>query len=471
MNTPLNVPDIREAPLAGRQATAREFLSVMFRRKRIILGIFIVTTITVVAVTLLTPIEYVSSGRILIKRGEQTSSLESDRRVYSDWEQELSSELELVRSVPILDRTRALLRAEARPGQKPLALHASQVDVEVMGKSNVIAVAYSDRDPAVARAVCDALIRTYLDSRQSLLGLTDPRRFFETEIAQVSEDLKRKTEMRRVFSDRAGLVDLNQQRSMQLSQLSGLEQQRSTLNADLAEARANLAVMQALEQQPGIDMPMTGSAVGSEYLFELKRRVIEQEARVTQLRERFREEAPELVNANESLQSLRDMLKREVSARMQVAGSRIEVLEKRMVPLSRDIATIQAGLATLPDKQSYLEQLDREIATLQLRYQDLVSKSDLTRIIDNTRSRVSVLVLDPAGNATQRNRRDYVRLALAPAFSLIVGIGIAFFIDGLDITMHTSGQTEEAIELPVLATLPERRRSMQAQTSRRRHPA
>ena len=49
MNTPLNAPDIREAPLAGRQATAREFLSVMFRRKWIILGIFIVTTITVVA--------------------------------------------------------------------------------------------------------------------------------------------------------------------------------------------------------------------------------------------------------------------------------------------------------------------------------------------------------------------------------------------------------------------------------------
>jgi succinoglycan biosynthesis transport protein ExoP len=165
------------------------------------------------------------------------------------------------------------------------------------------------------------------------------------------------------------------------------------------------------------------------------------------------------------------MLRREVAARMQVADSRIQVLEKRMVPLTRDIDQIKASLATMPDKQARLEELDRDIATLKLRYQDLVSKSDLTRIIENTRSRVSVLVLDPAGPAKQANRRDYVRLALAPAFSLVVGVGIAFFIDGLDITMHTSGQTEEAIELPVLATLPERRRSSRTHTARRPHSA
>jgi succinoglycan biosynthesis transport protein ExoP len=425
----------------------------------------------VVIVTLTTQTEYVSSGRLLIKRGEQTSALESDRRVYSDWEQELSSELELVRSEPILQRTRLLLRKEAAPGTKPLSLDATRVDVEVMGKSNVIGVAYSDRDPEVAHTVCDALIRTYLDSRQTLLGLADPRRFFETEIASVSEELTRKTEMRRAYSDQAGVVDLNQQRASQLSLLAGLEQQRTMLSADLAEARANSAVMRTLEKQPGVDIPMTGGSTGPDYLYELKRRVIEQEARVTQLRERYREEAPELVNANESLQSLRELLRREVAARMQVADSRIQVLEKRMVPLTRDIDQIKASLATMPDKQARLEELDRDIATLKLRYQDLVSKSDLTRIIENTRSRVSVLVLDPAGPAKQANRRDYVRLALAPAFSLVVGVGIAFFIDGLDITMHTSGQTEEAIELPVLATLPERRRSTRTHTARRPHSA
>ena len=462
----MNTQEPRETQLSTRQATAREFLSVMFRRKWIILGIFIVTTLTVATVTLTTPTEYVSSGRVLIKRGEQTSALDADRRIYSDWEQELSSELELVRSVPILDRTRERLKQQAAPGAKPLPLQAGQVDVEVMGKSNVIGIAYHDRDPEVAYRVCDALISTYLEYRQSLLGLVDPRRFFDTEITLVRDQLDRKTEMRRLYSDQANVVDLVQQRGVLLGQLSGLELQRSSVGADLAEARANSQVMHDLEQKPEVDLPITGTAAGGEYLVDIKHRVLEAEARLNQIRERYREESPEVASARQTLESLRQMLKREVAARLQVAGSRVTVLEKRLEALDQDIAQVRGDLSGMPDKQARIGQLDRDIETLQRRYQELVSKSDLARITDNTRSRVAVLLLSPAGPAAQRNARDYVRLALAPAFSLVVGIGLAFFLDGLDITMHTSSQAEEASEIPVLATLRERRRRAQVTPTR-----
>ena len=46
---------------SGRQATAREFVAVVFRRKWIVLGLFIVTTVTVVTVALTTPTTYISS--------------------------------------------------------------------------------------------------------------------------------------------------------------------------------------------------------------------------------------------------------------------------------------------------------------------------------------------------------------------------------------------------------------------------
>jgi len=69
-----------------------------------------------------------------------------------------------------------------------------------------------------------------------------------------------------------------------------------------------------------------------------------------------------------------------------------------------------------------------------------------------------VVLLAPAGVATPSNQLDIVRLLLAPAFSLLVGIAIAFFIDGLDLTVRTANQAEEYLDLPVLASLSERRR-------------
>jgi len=70
-------------------------------------------------------------------------------------------------------------------------------------------------------------------------------------------------------------------------------------------------------------------------------------------------------------------------------------------------------------------------------------------------------VLEPAGKAAPMNQRDYVRLALAPAFSLVVGIGLAFFVDGLDTRVRTAADAETVLDLPVLATLRERRRRKQ----------
>jgi uncharacterized protein involved in exopolysaccharide biosynthesis len=123
-----------------------------------------------------------------------------------------------------------------------------------------------------------------------------------------------------------------------------------------------------------------------------------------------------------------------------------------------DLAEYRRNLAEMPGKENDLGELDRQIEVLRRRYADLFEKSDLARVTQNTTSNLTVLVLERPGSAKPANARDWVRLGLAPAFSLLVGIGIAFFIDGLDITVRTAGQAEEAGDIPVLASLSERRR-------------
>src|SRR5438045_6591706 len=129
-------------PTPVRQATAREFLAVLFRREWIILGLLFITTATVIAVSLTTPTFFISSGRILVKRGERQSLLRPDRQIFSDWEQDLGSEMQIIKSVPVIKRAREMLAEEAKHGKAPITLDPSHVDVEVMGKSNVIAVGY-----------------------------------------------------------------------------------------------------------------------------------------------------------------------------------------------------------------------------------------------------------------------------------------------------------------------------------------
>jgi succinoglycan biosynthesis transport protein ExoP len=440
------------------QATLREFLAVAFRRRWVIIGLFLATTTTVVTLSLSTKADFISTGRVLIKRGEKESLLTPSRSV-GPWEEDLASEVEVVRSFPVLQRTREFLKVQTDSGAAPVKVDPKMVNAEVMGKSNVLAIAYSDPDPRVARRVCDALMSAYIEFRQKDMSLAFPLRFFESELARVESELNRKVEERREFVVREGIVDLGEQRRNLLGQMVTLADRRNQSAAELAEATAALRQMNELKSNPNIDLPtFSGLFSNEQALVDLKRRVIDQEAHVAQLRERYWEHSPEMVTAGNTLDTLKSMLVREVDSRLAMAASRIRTLEARQAVFDRDYAAIPPLLAAMPDQERRIDALDGEIKLLKDRFTDLTEKGDQARVTQNTTPSLTILVLSPASRAIPRNSRDYIRLALAPAFSVIVGLGLAFFIDGLDQTVHTSGHAEEAIELPVFAALTERRR-------------
>jgi len=451
-------PEPNSVPASGQRATAREFFAVVFRRRWIIIGLFLVTTATVLAVTLTTPVVYISVGQVLVRRGEQQGIMSPDRRVMNDWETELGSEVETVKSWPVLQRTQKLLDRELHGGPR-LLLRSGQVDAEVTGKSNALSIAYVDSDPEVAQRVCDALIRAYIDFRQSEQP-SYPQRFFDNETERAQAELQRWTETRRQYANQTGTVDLPEQRRNAIFLRATFEQRRNDLSAQLAEAQSEQRIMRELQQRPGIDTPMLGlPTLNENAISDLKRRVMEQQTRIADLRERYRDESPEVANAQVTLDTLRTMLGREVSARLEISRSRAQIIRSRLDVVERDIALLDEQLKGMPDREARLAEMDHEISSWKSRYDELIKNSDQARINENTVPLISVYLLNPAGAAQPRNARDYVRLALAPAFSLVVGVGLAFFIDGLDLTVHTAGQAEEELRLPVLAAVTERKRS------------
>lgn len=450
-----------EFPTTGspRRATARDFVAILFRRRALILGLFAVTTITVLLLGFMAPVSYVSSGRVLVKRGEQESALAPGRRLYSDWEEDMGSEVEMIKSAPVLDRARALLTEQMGPGRAVPVISAGDVDVEVKGRTNVLLVGYVDADPVVAKEVCEALLRAYVDFKQNHLLRDDSRSYLEGEMEKVQKDLDHWNALRRDYAERSNVVDLTQQRQSDISRLATMRQHLAESDADLAEATTSWKRMDSLVQQDHIDQP-TFSVLFSEEtaLVELKRRAVEQELRVATLRERLRDDAPEVVAAEATLDTLQAMIQREVRSRVEAAKTKVQMLQARHESLQQQIASLEQGLASMPGKEFSIAEMDRRIDLLKTRVKDLSESNEKARITERTSPIDNVVLLNHASDGKPQNTRDYVRLALGPGFSLVVGIGLAFFIDGLDLTVRTAHHAEEAIDIPVLATLVERRR-------------
>ena len=302
------------APTIARQATAREFFAVLFRRKWIILGLFFVTSATVMTVAITTPTVYTSSGRILVKRGERQSALRPERQIFSDWEQELGSEMQVVKSVPVMKRARQLLVEESTKTNRKLVLDPASVDVEVMGKSNVLAVGYTNGDPTVAQLACAAVINAYVEYRSNR-NTNQPQKFFDDQIADLQGQIDAKMQERRTYSEQTGVAAPLVQTQSLLSQVQVLEQRRSDVAADLAAAQTLEQAMRKLQADPEIDLPtFDGSAqfTNEQALITLKNRIVEQQARIAQLSETLREDSPEVVGAHQTLETLQALLKKEV---------------------------------------------------------------------------------------------------------------------------------------------------------------
>jgi uncharacterized protein involved in exopolysaccharide biosynthesis len=216
--------------------------------------------------------------------------------------------------------------------------------------------------------------------------------------------------------------------------------------------------MGELKESPDVDQPSLLQPSAVDGTIDLvKRQVIEQQGRIARLLELYQSDSPEVVNAQVTLDTLRGMLQREAQARYVIARSRAQVARAKLDAIDRDIGTVDAKLARMPDFEARVVELDNQIATWKTRHSDLAKSSDQARVNENTVPLISVYMLNPASPARLENSQDFVRIGLAPVFSLVVGVGLAFFVDGLDLTVRTSPQAEEEVRLPVLAAIRERK--------------
>jgi uncharacterized protein involved in exopolysaccharide biosynthesis len=299
----------------------------------------------------------------------------------------------------------------------------------------------------------------YVAYRSNSEMLPYPKAFFEGEMGRVSAAMDSISRLRRDYAETQNVIDVTEQKRNSLGLEQSLIRDRSEAVANLADESGSLKVMTALRDNPDMDVPVTSTGfLNEEALRQLKSSMIQQETRIAQLRERYRDDAPELVDARATLESMRGLLKREVEQRLKLAQVRVQGLQARVASIDRQIATVHSDLAGLPAKERRVTELDQELAVLRTRYLDLVKNSDQAMVTEQTSRRVTVVELSPASQGHVRNTRDYVRLALAPALSLLVGIGLAFFVDGLDTRMRTAGDVEDTLDLPVLASLNERKR-------------
>jgi uncharacterized protein involved in exopolysaccharide biosynthesis len=437
---------------------ARDFLAVLFRRRWILGSVVAVTTLTVLAINLSQPLFYESTGRVIVKRGMRDNLLDGYTRMMG-WEEELASEVETVKSGAILSLAQTYYDEQRKAAGKPTTrIDIQRVEASVLGESNVIAMSYQDRNPEVAMEATDAVIHAYMEYRQNEYTLKYPKEFFDTEIAKVTKELEEWTSRREAYMASTGTVNLVVEGVSDKDFVRTQELDLADTEKELAQKRQIVNDMRALSaSDPSIEMPfMSSLGSGNDVsILEIKKRLSEARVRYREMETIYVPQSRELQQLKSQIDQMESMVAAEVKTRIRLAESEVRSLEARAGQIRRAMGEGQARLDTYPARTARMSEIETRITALQKNYTELTDAAARAKITKATSPEWTVDLLTPAGRPYAKNQRDYVRLALAPIFSLIVGLGLAFFIDGLDATLKSPREADDALELPVLASLTE----------------
>ncbi len=428
------------------------------RRKLIWLPIFLAVLGWSVYTYATATVTYRSESKVLLRRGERESSLNARVRVMS-WEEEVASEVQTVFSDPVRLRADSLLAAEGvlDAHGEPLTINFGKVSARPVEGSNVMLVLFQNRDPDLAQRGVTALTRAYIDYRNDVHETPNISAFFDGEIAHVRDRLADLAEQRQGILEEAGWASIGEQRA-ETGKLLG------SIRATLVHAREERAMeesrLRALRRfrETGSDdvafIPVLGAEEGTG--LEVRRileSLIALRSRENELASRYTADHPQLSELREQLTAQETMLA-DASARYERSlEASLSTLRAREATLTGELDDILVELSRFPERESELTQVNLEIEALSENYRQLVTGAAAADIQNASAPSRAVTLFAAASSPLRVHTGDLIRTLVVPLFALVVALGLAFIIDGLDPSVKTTREAEDIFGAPVLASV------------------
>lgn len=469
--------------------SGRDLVRPLFRRRRVVAGLFAALTLLAIAAAVAWPKRYVAEMKILVKRDRVEPLVTPERDAPGITRPEVNdsdiySEVALLKSRDLL-RDVAVASGLANPtgkGQASPAATARAVqnlarDLEVapVRKAALIEVSYAARDPQLASRVLSNLARLYLEKHLAVHRAPGAQEFFRQQAERLRGQLQDAKTRLLAFGNEHHVVSAASERDATLSRLAEFQATLEQLHAQTADADRRLAALEEetrrtpdrlVTQQRRLD---NGALVG-----DLSARILDLEVKRTEMLRKFTPAYPPVLQLEQQLAQARTALtaaqqspiKDEATdrnptyqwLRNEVARVQAEraALQARAAATMTTIRDYERRARSLDEQGTAQQDLLRDVKAAEdnyLLYQRKAEESRISDALDQRRIANVSLAEEPVVPLIPSGDRRLVLLA-GLFLATVVSLGAAFLLEHLDPRFRTRRELEAVLELPVLAAIP-----------------
>lgn len=479
--------------MSTNQQSAVSVIGAIFRYRRLLVSLFLLTILLTLFLTLRQKKLYASQMKVLVQNSRETAVVSSkadaaqtvgsgadtiDARVNS--EIELLSDQDLLEHLAIF-RSKQMGEPAPESGSKQMGLAmggiAGRLDAEPVKKSNVITLVYLDTSPELAQRVLQELERYYLQKHVELSRPAGTFQFFNGEANTYGQQLSQAEKQLADFRTQNQFVALDKEKAALDDNLHGLEStglneeaQLRSLTSQVAEL---LARLKALQERITTTITSTPNQQGVQVLIgsltDLRNR------RITLL-ERFKPTDRLVQEVDEQIRNIEDSLSdlraheatttaTDNNPTVLTLKQQLEALEVQRAGVAESLRIHHLQQASYQERLDHLQQitpdndaLERQVTEMRGVDQSISDKRDAAKMED-------LLDAGQFGNVAVAQQPTYSRQHVKPRLSvnLMLGAVTGIFLcaaallvlESTRATVLSPADLEGISDAPVLATVPE----------------
>lgn len=485
----------------------RDILEIIFKRKRFISRLFIVTVALVAIVAFAQPVKYGASTKILLERNVSlTPFVSTYYRNILDRSEEIISQMEVIKSDLILDRVVENLglhdsMREAEEEQtivksifdtvgdffsskimkepdhyKTIAVMSLKENVETDAEleSSIITVRYNCKDPVEAVSVVNDITRTYLGSRKILAEQRGTTSFYEEQIAINKKALAKLNEKISSLKAEARVSDAETEIRIMLDRINSLTLERSKVSYEMEELgkrrNAYQSHFETLPEEVTIQKTLEQNTVLENYRQEIARLQAERAL----IRQSYRPDSRKLKETDARIEDLEklvagepDMLPANIVTGRNAGRDNLQIvlrsidadlkgLEAKKIELDQQVDAIRERPLQIDDMHRRIRDLEKSKIVLQGIVELHINKKEESRIQALSDHRLSnASVINYASFAEKTTLPAILFIVLGALVSLFVGVGVSLVAAFFDHSIDNERDVAIYLGLPLLATLPE----------------
>ncbi|HQN18369.1 MAG TPA: GNVR domain-containing protein [Syntrophobacteraceae bacterium] len=459
-----------------KENALREFIYIVFERKRIVLSIFIPVFLCSAILAVLLPSIYRSTAKFSIFVPQAIDPLQQERSYdYKNLARRvLEEQKQLVLSTRVLQKVVGKTLPDLEPASVPKRVEEIRKEVEVtppagesFEETSVFYVSYKGNDPLMVtemvRTIADSYLEAYNELYKSRTSYSFD--FFKDQTAALHADMMEKEKILRDYERQkaAALVDiLNLETSGgspevgPASLLTQFTRKYYELQEELAGVNVAIEGLQVEEKSTSIPAVPTEMDQAGRTIAIYKNKVAMLQILMNEMKSQFTGQFGPVKQAEKEISLTVDSMKQELARTIRAQKMNAEAIAARLQELEKTIRFLKDRITSTIEERSEYEQKRQQYQLAKDAYVNVRNQMEQARLahsLNSSKQRLTLVDEPSVPGAPFKPDRPAIFI-LGFLAGIFLGVAAAVTVDYFDHTIKKPQDIERYLNVPMLGSIP-----------------